>query len=52
MSVAEQLRKEGERIKQFEIAKNMLQSGMDDSQVIAFTRVTKKDIKQMKKELK
>ena len=60
ISVAEQLReegrregrkegrKEGKREKQFEIAKKMLQSGMEDSQVITFTGITADDIKQIK----
>ena len=41
-------REEGKREKQFEIAKKMLQSGMEDSQVIAFTGITADDIKQIK----
>src|SRR5699024_4577972 len=52
ISVAEQLREEGRREgrkeEQFEIAKKMLQSGMDDSQIIAFTGITADDIKQIK----
>jgi len=55
MSVAEQLRKEGrkegKRINRLEIAKKMLQSGMEDSQVIAFTGVSAEDVKQIKEEL-
>jgi len=63
ISVAEQLReegrregrkegrKEGKREKQFEIAKRMLQSGMDDSQIIAFTGITADDVAKIKKEL-
>jgi len=59
MSVAEQLReegrregrKEGRKEEQFEIAKKMLQSGMKDSQIIAFTGITADDVAKIKEEL-
>lgn len=48
MSVAEELRKEGKKEGKIEVAKNMLQSGMDAEQIINLTGLSKDILEQIK----